>query len=196
MLLRNIFPRLYKKACELLQNSTNPIDIITWRLLSRKEIIVLPFIQLNKKDFSALKNDFQDETQKVLPAHYPPSKYTTKQLDQTWLAKICDNRIYVRYYLKNVQQLKKILVHEANHFLNNSQDHYDTPEQVFQEEFRANIAEKMSNNIPLTRFRLKKMAQKVSKTYKTPLPSTLEVPQGIYYDEDALNEVKYARSAK
>jgi hypothetical protein len=186
MQLRNTFHRLFKKACELLRTSTNPIDMTTWKILSSQKVKVFPFDALNENDFYYLKEDYEDETKKKLPAYYPPSKHTTVQLDKTWHATIRDNRIYISHYLKDERHMKKILVHEINHFLNNSKDHYSTRKQIFQEEFRAKIAEKMSNNIPLTRYRLKRIAQNVSEIYKTPIPFPLEVPKGIYYHEDAL----------
>ncbi len=187
MLLRiNNWRRLFEKACALLKDSLNPIDKITWQTIASKKVTILPLHKISRKDFTQIRGEYTKEEQAQLSTHYPPFKYTTNKLENDYCGYNVKNRIYISSCLKNAEKMKKLLVHEVNHFLNDSYHHYTTNEQMFREELRAFIAAKMTKPGPLTRHYVKTRAQKIARDYALPLPKRVQLPAGFYYEQSSL----------
>jgi hypothetical protein len=182
MILRpSIWRRLYQQACEILKKSTNPVEMTTWDMIERKKVEVLPFIQFRKEDYFDLRAEYPAKKRTVLSRTFPPTIDTIKQLENDWSGRIYGNRIYICAGFKSVDKMKNTLVHEINHFLNHSNDHFTTKADQFREELRALLAEKATKPRPLTRLQVKLAAEKVAKDYELPLPKKITLPDGHYY---------------
>jgi hypothetical protein len=178
--LRKTWERTLRKALEMLSNNKHPIALYTYNIFKNGTLKIIPFNKLVKKDFSDFLNDYHTENKEKLPCHYPPSEKVINKMVDNWDAKICANRITISHKIRNPKRIAEILVHEANHFLNHSNDNYDTDKQIYAEELRAIVAEKLVFSKAMRTDKLKKIAHRVAKSYEVPLPKEIKMPAGLF----------------
>ncbi len=178
--LRKTWERTLRKALDLLSKNKNPIAIYTYNLVKKGTLKVIPFNKLVKNDFDDFLDDYQSTNNEKLPRHYPPSQRVITKLADSWDAKISDNRISIDHRISSPQRIAEILVHEANHFLNNSTDNYCTDKQVYEEELRAIVAEKLVFSRAMRANKLERIAKHVARCYQVPLPKEIKMPEGLF----------------
>jgi len=180
MKLRHTWQRCYQAALQLLEKANHPIADYTLKVIKKKRLLIIPFQQMLKKDFKIFLSDFNDEKKKKLSADFPPNKEVVNEFTKIWSAKIVGNRVSINTGISDPKQIAEILVHEANHFLNDSIDHYTTKEQKFLEEFRAEVAEALVFSRPVRNGKLREIANHVADRFNMPHPKKVEMPSGLF----------------
>ena len=180
MVLRKTWERVYKQALEILRETNHPIAKYTLGLIENKTLEIITFNKVKEKDFKCYADDYCDDKGEKLPHHYPPSSLTISKIIKAWDAKINGNRVSINHTLSDPKKIAKILVHEANHFLNDTNDNYDTDEKQFTEEFRAVLSESLVFSKPLRKWKLQEIAKEVAKRYELPLPKSIGMPEGLF----------------
>ena len=92
-----------------------------------------------------------------------------------------DDRIYVARGLTPTK-LASTLVHEVNHFINKSEEHYRGPTQGLLEEYRSFYVEKLFAGVTMTPARCKALKEEVAREYgftKAHLERIPDVPPGL-----------------
>ncbi|MGE3318807.1 MAG: hypothetical protein AB7I18_05880 [Candidatus Berkiella sp.] len=181
--LRNTWQRCYRAALALLQNTRHPIAQYTFDIINKKELMIIPFAKLHKDDFELFLDNYYDEKNEQLPKIFPPSKVVIDKLTRIWAAKISENRVTINSQINNPKKIAEILIHEANHFLNDSNQHYETKEQMFLEEFRAEVAEALVFSKPVRNGQLRKIANHVADRFGMAHPKRVEMPSGRFFPE-------------
>lgn len=178
--LRKTWARTFNKAMALLRSKNNPIARYTVKLIDTKKINVLPIALMKHHDYLSLRSEYNDANEVKLPTSLPLARKTIEIIENDWDGFIYGNRIYISD-IKDPQHFARILVHETNHFINDSNSHYETEEDRFREECRANVAEVLVFGNQ-TRNYLTQIAKKVSKNYHVPMPKEPnKMPKGIFY---------------
>ncbi len=178
--LRKTWERVYRQAIELLKSKKNPIADYTLSVIENNILKIIPFNKMVQNDFNRYLNDYRHAKSEDLPKKFPPSKEVVKKFSNAWSAKISGNRVSIDNSLTDPKRIAEVLVHEANHFLNNSNDHYHTKEQRFAEEFRAETAEALVFSPYMTKARLRTIANHVADRFSLPHPKSVSMPDGLF----------------
>ncbi len=178
--LRNTWERVYHQALEILRKNKHPIAVYTVNIIEKKKVEIIPYNKMVAKDLNDYLSDYHDEKNERLPSSYPPTKEVVGKFRKAWSAKINYNRISIDHAISDPRKLAKVLVHEANHFLNDSNEHYETKQQQFDEEFRAYVAEELVFSRQIRNCKLRALANNVADRYKLPRPKSVEMPKGLF----------------
>lgn len=177
MKLRSNWHQIYRQALAILKSHLHPIAQTTYAIIQGKEVHVFPFSQVNAKDYNSLvKGKY-----KKIPAEFPLSSRAINHLSNEYDGFIYGKRVYVNCLIKDPRKFASVLVHEVNHFMNNSNSHCHDDAQKFTEEFRAEVAEALVFSPNFTRSKIKDIAHMVAKDYELPLPTEpIKMPPGIF----------------
>jgi len=177
--LRNTIKRQVEKAKKILESWNTKIAQTTLEIINSGEVKVLDCLHISKKALRVISDDNN------IPhsLYYINKREYAKKLLKKQVACYYENEIYISDMMLSSRELAETLVHEINHHLNQSHHHYQSKQQIFQEEFRAHVAEHLAQNPPITRQFYNKCAQHVSETYKVPIPKSFkpEKPAGAFH---------------
>lgn len=138
------FRRRIGAALEVLQASGTKIGALTHEAIVTGKVLVDEIDDLSQADYARIRRDFLKDGvalpidgHKKLHDHHSQAwrAITTDMNGYMW-----DDRIYVAPGL-SATQLASTLVHEVNHVLNKSEEHYRGDRAVLVEEYRAFYAE-------------------------------------------------------
>lgn len=178
--LRNTWIRTFNKAMAVLRSKDNPIARYTVKLIDSKKIEVLPYAKMEEGDYLALRDEHSDADKTKFSVMHPLVRKAVQILHNNWWGRIYDNRIYI-CDVKNPTQFARIIVHEVNHYINDSNNHYETNEDIFTEELRAHIAEALVFSRE-TRNYLTTIAKDVCDKYELSMPEQpIKMPKGLFY---------------
>ncbi len=178
--LRKTWERVYHQALEILRKNKHPIAVYTLKIIEKKKVKIIPFNKMVAEDLNDYLSDYHDENKERLPSSYPPTKEVVGKFSKAWNAKINYNRISINHDISDPRKLAEILVHEVNHFLNDSNEHYETKQQQFDEEFRAYVAEALVFSRQIRNCKLRAIASYVATRYGLPHPKSIEMPKGLF----------------
>lgn len=177
--LRKTWERVYKEALILLERAKHPIAEYTLEIINKGILKIFPYHKMQKRDFNEYRKQYNNLAKEKIPNRFPPAKSVFKKFSTEWSAKILEDRVSIDDSITEPKKIAEILVHEANHFLNCSYDHYDSEQQIFEEELRAEVAEILVFS-RLTRYKLAETAKSVSESYQVPLPKIVTFPEGLF----------------
>lgn len=188
--MRMLRGRWFKKieaALEYLKLLSHPIakftiDLVLGNIVfDNKKLMVLPFSKWRKSDLFLELKEYNEKHAIKLPLKYPASKITISILSQGIVGTQLGSRIYFSENVDDPELLARILVHEVNHFINDSSAHYDTEEEIHKEELRAYLAEELVfSNRPITRHALKEISKKIEKSYNLHPVERVVYPDGNF----------------
>ncbi|MBK8168870.1 MAG: hypothetical protein IPK60_00830 [Sandaracinaceae bacterium] len=143
----NAFRQYVNGALRVLATDTTEIGLLTWESIRAGRVRIDELADLTCSDFERVRNDFKDTALGLTASDY----VHLHDSNSAALAKLSDaiygyqwsNRIYITRG-QSAEQLASTLVHEVNHVLNHSEQHYydDLPTSGFIEEYRAFTAER------------------------------------------------------
>lgn len=172
---------MFKNAMALLRSKDHPIARYTVKLIETAKVKVLPYEKMHHHDYLELRDEYDEDDMVHLPKPHPLARKAVQKLKNDWYGRIYDNRIYISDTNKDSLMFARTLVHEINHYINDSNNHYETNEDCFREECRANVAEVLVFG-PQTRNYLTRIAKTVSDKYAVPIPEGgMSMPKGIFY---------------
>lgn len=178
--LRNTWLRMFNKAMALLRSKDHPIARYTVKLIESAKVKVLPYEKIRRKDYQLLREEYEGDIVNF-PKRLPLARKTIHKLKTDWDGFIYENRLYISDANQDPLMFARTIVHELNHYINDSNDHYETDEDRFREECRASIAEVLVFG-PQTRNYLTRIAKTVSDKYDMPIPEGgMSMPKGIFY---------------
>jgi len=185
MNLRQTWQRKFRAVLTYLENLHTPIARKTFKLIRTGKVVVLGFKKITLEDCKELHEELcNDEFATTFS-----KKRVLDEANNRFKGMLYQNRIYIREDETDIDDIAKTIAHEVNHFLNNSNDHYETEIDKFTEELRATIAEDLlSENIALTPCYLREKSKMIIENYKLDLkPRCLskaikeKVIQGLRY---------------
>ncbi len=116
--------------------------------------------------------------------HFVAPKQFAKKVTDGCYGFYYKNRVYISEALTPTE-VATTLIHEINHYINDSNLQYTTKSQIFEEEYRALVAEHLGSNRPITRNFYRDCAEKVCDDYSVPLPEehtpNPKPPTGIFH---------------
>tara|TARA_R110002110_G_scaffold415857_1_gene658508 strand:+ start:11248 stop:11799 length:552 start_codon:yes stop_codon:yes gene_type:complete len=179
--LRNTFARSIARAKKLLAKWNTAITKTTLAVLNNKEVELRSYNNPHPKDISELARIIKADQAMHFRAPLQFSKRISEECDGLYF----QGRVYISERLTSPKDVATTLIHEVNHYLNQSDEHLETKKQVFKEEYRAAVAEYLGQNRPMTRNLYKICAQRVCEDYDVPLPEehkpNPKPPKGIFY---------------
>ncbi len=180
--LRNTWQRTFRKALAFLKAHPHPIAQMTAKLIENKTVEIKSLYHMDQSDYARLINETNRSIDDKISTSFPPTASSVNRLQTKWNGRIYGNRLYISSELTDPKDFARIIIHEANHYINHSNENYRTNDQRFEEECRARIAEAMVFRPLYTRTRsfLKDIAQNVTASGRITMPPTLKMPKGIY----------------
>lgn len=138
------FRRRIGAALDVLKNSGSKLGLATHEAIVTGKVKVDEMDDLEKRDYLRIRRDYLKEGVNLpIEGHKRLHDHSSK----AWRAittdmdgYMWDDRIYISHGL-SAEQLAKTLVHEVNHVLNESEEHYRGQKAIFAEEYRAFYAE-------------------------------------------------------
>lgn len=167
------------KALEVLKNSPTPIGKATYRYITSGKVRIDELGDLTRPDFNRArktlagwgvklaKDDFERLGDKRSRAH--------RAVEENLTGYMWDDRIYVEPGL-SAKKLAATLVHEVNHVVNRSEEHYRSDTAAFTEEYRAFYAERLFSGETMTKAKCQALKAKVAKDYGFDAARLDEVP--------------------
>lgn len=176
MYLRPNWHRRFQAALNFLEKLGTPIAKQTLEIIKSGKVVIGSFSNLTRKDYTELHEEyFANRKHRKEKKIYPPTNQFIRSIADQWDGAIYDKRIYINPHIEDVRKIAKVIVHELNHFINDSNNHMETDRDRFIEELRANLAEKVALK-PLLRFTpslLRRKALKIIKVYELDLDETV-----------------------
>lgn len=178
MKLRNTWARTFRLALDVLKKWNTDVSNMTIALIQSNKIEFRPFSRTTLEDYDGL---LMEDLYSSKKQNRHGGKTLTKKIKEAYEGFIYENRVYVNEKITEPDAFAKVLVHELNHFINDSNDKYETKAQKFQEELRAHLAESMASGRYITRALLKQTAEEVADCLEMKCPDNLTMPGGAYY---------------
>ncbi len=174
--LRSNWHGVFKKALAILKANKHPIAQTTVAVIEGKEVQVLPYSQMRIADYNA----GQKHKNKKKTFEFPLSPKDIKKITEDFIGFFRGKRIYISP-IDDPLKFASVLVHEVNHYINDKEGNYETDEQKFLEELRAEMAEALVFKPHFTRKNLKDLRETVAANYDLPMPATPnKLPPGIF----------------
>lgn len=163
----------FEAAMALLKTWRTEVARTTVNIIKKNIVIIRPFLKLTRADLLAAKKLIKNSDNLV---NTKSNTTIAKKLEKNLCGFIINNRIYISETLTD-KKFAKTLVHEVNHYLNDSPEQKDN---VFENELRAHISERMAEGKLITRQYIKKISMEVSSLYQVPMPENVKMPLGKY----------------
>jgi hypothetical protein len=161
------FRRYVGAALDELKNSKTPIGRMTHDLISSGKVRIDELSDLTRGDYLHVRRELR-KTGVNLPADH---KVLDDKRSSAWRAitndmdgYMWDDRIYVAQGL-SPRDLATTLVHEVNHVLNQSEEHYKDDASIFVEEYRAFYSEALFRGEKLTPAKCRSIKEGVIRDY-------------------------------
>jgi hypothetical protein len=156
------------KALAVLKSTNTPLAQGTYRAIVTGKVKIDEVTDLTRADYIRARKDLLKWTTALKPDGYESlsnlKSPASKALDRLLNGYMWDDRIYVARGL-NPRKLASTLVHEVNHFINKSEEHYRGPTQGLLEEYRAFYVEKLFAGVEMTPARCASLKEAVAKDY-------------------------------
>jgi len=172
------------KALDVLKKSPTPIGQATYRYITTGKVRIDELTDLTRADFNRARrtlkgwgvNLSKDDFERLGDKRSRASRAVQENLTgYMW-----DDRVYVEPGL-TPKKLAATLVHEVNHVINRSEEHYRSDTAAFTEEYRAFYAERLFAGEAMTPAKCKALKAKVAKDYgfdQARLDEVPDVPPG------------------
>lgn len=175
------FRMLIGRALEILLRSPAPVGRRTYEAIATGKIVVDDLADLNAEDYQRLRRDFRKDGILVDERRDGVIKGASlRAITATIDGYMWDERIYVSGTL-DPRDAARILVHEVNHVLNASEEHYRSDQKILVEEYRAFYAQSLLDG-PMKPAACRALKERVIRDYGltgvTP-DDVPDVPPGI-----------------
>jgi hypothetical protein len=156
-------------ALKKLKNSDTEIGRRTFELIATGQVKIDELSDLSRGDYNHIRAEFMRDG-----IDLPVSGYDTLHDGRTKAMRairdsihgyMWDDRVYVVRGM-SPDMLAKTLVHEVNHVLNQSEEHYRSKEAIFREEYRAYLSEAMLAGKTLDAAARRKLKAAVIRDYE------------------------------
>jgi hypothetical protein len=162
------FRRYIEKGLRELKKSDQPIARATFDLIATGQVTLDRLNDLSRPDFLRLRKEFArdgididaDDFHKL----HDNRTGAMRAIRDSIHGYMWDDRIYVTEDM-SPKNLARTLVHEVNHVLNKSEEHYRSKEAIFTEEYRAYMSEAMFDGKELTPERCRALKEAVIEDY-------------------------------
>lgn len=180
------FRAYVEKALDKLRHSDTEIGRATFELIVTGRVKVDCLEDLSRADFQHLRKEFTKDGDRSLEGvdwqtldenHRAMRAITTSINGYMW-----DDRVYVAEGM-STEMLARTLVHEVNHVLNASEEHYRGPEAAFLEEYRAYCSEALLEGKELTPSVCRELKEAVKRDYgfDVDLEAIPDIPPGRFF---------------
>lgn len=166
------FRRYVGGALEVLRNSDTPIGRLTWELVATGRVQLDELRDLSRADYLRARREFLKEGVK-LPER--PNAAAFRAITTSLNGYMWDDRIYLTPGL-SPKELARTIVHEVNHVLNRSEEHYRSDRQILVEEYRAFYAERVFAKEPLSAAACRALKEQVIADYNLQGVTAADVP--------------------
>lgn len=162
------FRRYIGRALDRLKNSGTEIGRATFEAITSGRVKVDELADLTLEDFKRAHREFAKDGVE-LPMRDALNLHdgrvsSIRKLNSSIDGYEWDDRIYLARGLTD-QRLDETLVHEVNHVLNESEEHYRSPKAIFVEEYRAAYAEALYREERLDAKACKKLKERIIELY-------------------------------
>lgn len=179
------FRAYVERALAVLKADKSPLAQATYRYIATGKVKIDEVNDLTRADYLRARKDLSKWTRALKPDAYEslgnPQSHASKALDRLLNGYMWDDRIYVARGL-SPQKLASTLVHEVNHFVNKSEEHYRGPTQGLIEEYRAFYVEKLFAGETMTAEKCRALKAEVAREYgftRAQLERIPDVPPGL-----------------
>ncbi|MBI1949413.1 MAG: hypothetical protein HYS27_27250 [Deltaproteobacteria bacterium] len=172
------FRRYVGAALDVLRTSDSKIARLTWEMVATGRVQLDELRDLTHADYLRARKDLLKDGVK-LPER--PNAAAFRAITSDLNGYMWDDRIYLTPGL-SPKDLAATIVHEVNHVLNKSEEHYRTDQQILVEEYRAFYAERVFTGQPLSAAACRALKERVIADYglKGVTPADVaDVPPGI-----------------
>ena len=156
------------RALEVLRASRSPVGRATYDYIVSGRVKIDEVGDLTRADYKRASNDLRKWTRALGADRYEtlmnPKSPASKALDRLLNGYMWDDRIYVARG-QSPKKLASTLVHEVNHFINKSEEHYRGPTQRLLEEYRAFYVERLYAGETMTPEKCRRLKEEVAKEY-------------------------------
>jgi hypothetical protein len=172
------FRMLVGRALDLMARSETAIGRHTYEVLATGRVRIDSLDDFSRADYIRVRRDFAKDD-----IHLPEvqNAKALRAITASINGYMWDDRVYVSEEL-SAKQIASTLVHEVNHVLNHSEEHYRGPKQTLVEEYRAFYAERLFAGLPLGPAECKKLKEGVIRDYNlvgVTADDVPDVPPGI-----------------
>jgi hypothetical protein len=154
------------RALDVLRRAEDPVSRTTYEAIVGGRVKVDTLSDLSRADYQRLRRDLVPDGVTLRPQdfarleHKPVLRAITSSIDgYMW-----DDRVYIADGL-SPERLASTLVHEVNHVLNKSEEHYRRPQAELVEEYRASYAEAVHRGERMTPARCRGLKEEVIREY-------------------------------
>ncbi|MBI3183223.1 MAG: hypothetical protein HYZ28_13885 [Myxococcales bacterium] len=179
------FKRYVARALEVLRRSRTPIGRATYDVISRGRVRIDELSDLTRQDFRRVRRTIASFGTRVGSDEYhrlhDRKGHAWRAIEENIRGYQWDDRIYVERGL-SPEKLASTLVHEVNHILNVSEEHYRGDTAALREEYRAFYAEMLFAGAKMTPERCKSLKQQIVREYgltEAKLEEVRDQPPGI-----------------
>jgi hypothetical protein len=162
------FKAYVDRGLAVLKATRTPLAQATYRYVTQGKVRIDEVSDLTRADYLRARKDLLKWTVALKPDSYGalsnPKSPASKALDRLLNGYMWDDRIYVAKGL-SARKLASTLVHEVNHFINKSEEHYRGPTQGLLEEYRAFYVEKLFAGVKMTPEKCAALKAEVAKEY-------------------------------
>lgn len=155
------FRRYVGAALDVLRKSDTKIGRLTWELVATGRVQLDELRDLNRADYLRARRELQKDGVQ-LPMR--PGDAAFRAITRSINGYMWDDRIYLAGGLKP-KELASTIVHEVNHVLNRSEEHYRSDRQILVEEYRAFYSERMFAKQALTPMACRALKERVIADY-------------------------------
>lgn len=173
------FRQEVQAGLEVLRKSKSPVGRATFEAITRGGVRIDELTDLNREDFARVRKTLASFGSRVGADEYARlhegKGHAFRAITQNLEGYEWDDRIYVPRGMPP-SQLAKALVHEVNHVLNQSEEHYRGDTQALREEYRAFYAEKLFQGVKMTPAECQKLKASIVRDYGLPKARVAEIP--------------------
>lgn len=166
------FRRYVGEALDILRRSATRIGRLTWELVATGRVQLDELADLSRADYLRARRELtKDGVQLPLRPNAAAFRAITRSINgYMW-----DDRIYLAAGLKP-RELASTIVHEVNHVLNRSEEHYRSDQAILVEEYRAFYSERLFGGLSLTPAACRALKERVIADYNLRGVSPGDVP--------------------
>jgi hypothetical protein len=165
------------RALNHLRRGGTDVGLATFDLIVSGKVKVDTLSDITREDFRRLRRELRPDGVELDESMYERlhegrgMRAITSTIDgYAW-----DDRIYVSPGM-DPKALAATLVHEVNHILNASEEHYRSPKSIFVEEYRAHLAEALLRGEELNPTRCRRIKEHVISSYGLRGVTAADVP--------------------
>ena len=173
------FKRYIGKALEVLRTSKTEIGQATYKYIASGKVKIDELTDLSRPDFERARRTLAGWGKPLTKGDFEKlhdgrshAANTVKDLLRGYM---WDDRIYVEAGL-SPQKLASTLVHEVNHAINKSEEHYRGDTNALLEEYRAFYAERLFAGDTMTPAKSKALKASVARNYELGKARISEIP--------------------